>query len=492
MLKEHQFVFQRANMAIDFVLTVVAIVLSHFLRNELIAPYLFPSLLKTPSNLTDYQWLLYILPFVMVAFLAHNGCYMSQRVRSYRESLKQIILSSVETALAALVIGFFIIRRIGWPPGSNPLIADKLSRGVIILLPFVLTVLVALKTLAVRQMLVTLRMRGYNWRSLLLVGSGASLRDFICVVRNHPFWGFCLKGIIDESGREARMVEDVPVLGNLSNLIPHLERHPVDEVVFIPGKRSLEELAPYFEACEEMGMRTRLSLNFYRPSIARPVLDPFQDLPVVTYSPTKMLNWALMIKYAFDTAAAFILLVLLSPLFLIIGLAIKLTSRRWSDPVFYGQMRCGLNGRRFTVWKFRSMRTDADRQLSRLMQHNEMTGPVFKMKEDPRITSLGKWLRKTSLDELPQLWNVLCGQMSLVGPRPPIPDEVEKYDRWQRRRLSMKPGITCLWQVMGRNQIDFNTWMKLDLEYIDNWSLWLDFKILLRTVYVVTTGYGAM
>uniref|UniRef100_UPI00145CE02C sugar transferase n=1 Tax=Candidatus Roseilinea sp. NK_OTU-006 TaxID=2704250 RepID=UPI00145CE02C len=308
----------------------------------------------------------------------------------------------------------------------------------------------------------------------------------------HPFWGFRIDGIIDDSGREALQVLGIPVVGRLSDLLPRLEKHPVDEVVFVPSAVSLTDLTPLLESCEEMGVRTRLSLNFFRHTIARPVLDDFEGFPVVTYSPTREMSFALLFKYVFDRVAAAAALVLLSPVFLLAALAVKLTSQSWSDPIFYSQIRCGLNGRPFRLWKFRSMVVDADKMLDKLRAHNEMQGPVFKMKSDPRITPVGRFLRKTSIDELPQLWNVLRGDMSLVGPRPPIPAEVEKYDRWQRRRLSMRPGITCLWQVSGRNQIGFDEWMRLDLEYIDNWSLWLDFKILLRTIYVVATGYGAM
>jgi lipopolysaccharide/colanic/teichoic acid biosynthesis glycosyltransferase len=170
-------------------------------------------------------------------------------------------------------------------------------------------------------------------------------------------------------------------------------------------------------------------------------------------------------------------------------LAIKLTS---GGNVLFRQTRCGLNGRFFTLYKFRTMVEDAEERRAGLLHLNEMKGgPVFKLKSDPRVTWFGRFLRRYSLDELPQLWNVLRGDMSLVGPRPPIPEEVAQYQRWQRRRLAMKPGLTCLWQVSGRNELDFDRWMQLDLEYIDSWSPWLDFKILLRTIPAVLSGKGA-
>jgi exopolysaccharide biosynthesis polyprenyl glycosylphosphotransferase len=188
-----------------------------------------------------------------------------------------------------------------------------------------------------------------------------------------------------------------------------------------------------------------------------------------------------------DKALAFLIAVVLSPLMLGIALAIRLTS---PGPVLFPQIRCGMNGRLFKLLKFRTMVENAEALRKDLEDRNEMSGPVFKIADDPRVTRVGRWLRRFSLDELPQLFNVLKGEMSLVGPRPPIPAEVQSYERWQRRRLSMKPGLTCFWQIGGRNQIDFEEWMELDLKYIDNWSLKLDIIILLKTIPVVLLGRG--
>lgn len=492
MLKEHNYVFRRVNMGIDLVLAAGSVWVAHWLRNAVVAPYLFPELFREPTRFSDYAWLLYTTPVLMVLFLRHYGYYHSQRVRTVASTLGSVFLSALGTTVAAMVLSFVLAQRPTRPDPTAGLQVENVSRGVVLLLPLVLTFFMAAKTLAVRAVLARMRNRGLNTRSIVLVGSGESLRQFIRLVQAHPFWGFSIEGVVDDSGRESKAVERVPVVGGLSDLLPFIERNVVDDVVFIPVRRSLEDLAPYFAACEEMGVRTRLSLAFFQHTIARPVLDSLEGLPVITYSPTRELNAALLFKYTFDRIAAALLLLFLFPVILTIAVAVKLTSGSLRDPVFYGQTRSGLHGKRFTLWKFRSMRVDAEKLRDTLEAQNEMTGPVFKMKHDPRVTPVGRWLRKLSLDELPQLWNVLVGEMSLVGPRPPLPSEVEKYDRWQRRRLSMKPGITCLWQVMGRNELSFDTWMKLDLEYIDRWSLMLDFKILVRTVYVVTTGYGAM
>lgn len=480
-------------MLADGMLVAGSVFLAHYLRNEVFAPYFFPTLLRATSHIEDLLWIAVAAPVITVYFLARKHYYDPLVWRENQQLNSAIITSCFQATVALIVAAFFLqTGRNGGSTASAAMNADKVSRSVIAIFPFVAIVLLGLKTTLVRAILLRRQVAAANKQTILAVGSGESLRQFIRLISDHPLWGLEVVGIIDDTGREAKAVEGIPVVGQLKSLISYLDKHPVDEVVFLPEALPLAQLTPYFELCEEMGIRTRLSLNFFRPSIARPVLETFKNVPMVSYFPTREMNAALMFKYAFDRVAAFILLVLLSPVFLVTAILIKLTSESWRDPIFYGQTRCGLNGKPFTCWKFRSMKVGADKELDKLRDKNLMGGPVFKMRDDPRITPIGKFLRKTSIDELPQLWNVLRGEMSLVGPRPPIPSEVEKYDRWQRRRLSMKPGITCLWQVSGRNKLPFDVWMKLDLEYIDNWSLWLDFKILLKTVYVVATGYGAM
>jgi len=494
MIKERQFVFSRVNMLADVVLCAACVALAHFFRNEILGPYFFPNTLRSLSHLSDYQWLFVATPAFVVFFLARKRYYDVTQWRYGKKFLGAILTSSIQATIGLIVVAFFFRSKGHYhlPQTGETSDAEKVSRAVILSLPVILTIVLSAKTLLIHFFLKRQQRSRQNRRSLLVVGSGDTLRHFIKLISDHPLWGYDIVGIIDDSNREARFVGEIPVVGNLKTLIPYVEKNPIDEVVFLPDRIPLSELTPLFEQCEEMGIRTRLSLNFFRPSIAKPVLDLFENYPVVSYFPTREMNAALMFKYAFDRVAAAVLLVLLSPIFLITAILIKLTSESWRDPIFYGQTRCGLNGKPFTCWKFRSMKVGADKEVDKLRDKNLMGGPVFKMKDDPRITPIGKFIRKTSIDELPQLWNVLRGEMSLVGPRPPIPSEVEKYDRWQRRRLSMKPGITCLWQVSGRNKLPFDVWMKLDLEYIDNWSLWLDFKILLKTVYVVATGYGAM
>jgi exopolysaccharide biosynthesis polyprenyl glycosylphosphotransferase len=240
--------------------------------------------------------------------------------------------------------------------------------------------------------------------------------------------------------------------------------------------------------CEELGIRTRVAMNFFQNRVARIEIEELEGVPLLTFTTTPSDETQLALKRLLDVAVSVLTLTLAAPVILIAALAIKLSS---PGSVLFKQQRVGLNGRIFMLYKFRTMIEDAHERRGEIAHLNEMSGPVFKAKSDPRITPIGRILRKFSLDELPQLWNVLKGDMSLVGPRPPIPEEVASYHRWHRRRLSMKPGLTCLWQISGRNNIDFDAWMQLDLQYIDNWSPSLDLKILLRTIPAVLTGRGA-
>lgn len=273
-------------------------------------------------------------------------------------------------------------------------------------------------------------------------------------------------------------------------MVEEMHRHPVSKVILCFQRMEISRAQEAVNACEIEGVEVWLSAGFIQTSIARPAYENFNGHPMLVFRTTPDVSWALFLKDVMDRVGAFCALLLLSPLFLTIATAVKLTS---PGPVFFRQVRSGLHGRRFQMVKFRSMVMDAEQRRAELEGQNEMSGPVFKLTKDPRVTPLGAFLRKTSLDELPQFWNVLRGEMSLVGPRP-LPDyEVAKFDQVSyRRRLSMKPGLTCLWQVGGRSEVrDFCDWVRMDLEYIDTWSLGLDIVILLRTVPVVLFGKGA-
>jgi len=494
MLKENEYIRGIANVLADMAVAALALVLAHAVRNYVLAAYLLPEVFRYQSKFQDYWWLVFFLPLLTVAFLYFIGHYRSVRTRNWGSVLAAYCMATIGAALAAAVVSFtFTPRGEGGGNLSHIFSEEFVSRGILLLYVPLAVSLLGIKQIAARHLLKDLRYRGLSVQNMLLVGDPDAAKKFAAFVRQHPWWGFQIVGVITNTsapGSIASPSEELPVVGHYADFLPYLDNHVVDDVVFVGSGDSLHVLEPLFHACEEMGIRARLPIQLGN-RIARASLDTFDELPVITFDPVREYGPALFIKYASDRILAFLALLILSPIILLIMLLIKLTGNP-GDPIFFGQTRCSLHGRQFTMWKFRSMVPAADDQRQSLSAHNEMSGPVFKIKNDPRITPVGKWLRRTSLDELPQLWNVLLGQMSLVGPRPPLPTEVAKYDRWQRRRLSMKPGMTCIWQVSGRNHVSFEDWMAMDLEYIDNWSLALDFRILVKTAYVVATGYGAM
>lgn len=266
-----------------------------------------------------------------------------------------------------------------------------------------------------------------------------------------------------------------------------LRRHVIDEILVAVDSRMLPDLEEAFLFCDEEGVRVRVAVDFFPHVNSSVYLDHFANAPLLTFAAAPHDELRLVVKRFTDIAVAATALLLSAPAMAVIAVLIRLTS---PGPAIFRQIRCGLNGRRFEFYKFRSMCENAE-DLKAAVAHLNQKQLAFKIPNDPRLTPMGRWLRKFSVDEWPQLWNVLKGDMSLVGPRPAIPEEVEQYKRWQRRRLRMRPGLTCLWAVSGRDRLDFDTWMKLDMQYIDNWSLALDWKIILRTVPKVLTGRGA-
>jgi len=331
--------------------------------------------------------------------------------------------------------------------------------------------------------------KGYNQVNILIVGTGKRAQEFIKTVKEHSHWGLKIVGLIDdEHGMYGKSIDGFRVLGRLQDIPFVLHRIVVDRVIFVVPRLWLNRIDEAILACEREGISTSISMDLYNLRIAKVRQTDFSGFPLLEFETFSAKQWQLFLKRTIDVILSIVLLILFSPLILATVIAIKLSSK---GPIFFAQVRSGLNGRKFKLYKFRTMVVGAEMKKRELEKQNEMDGPVFKMKKDPRITTVGRILRKLSIDEIPQLINVLKGDMSIVGPRPPLPVEVELYKVWQRRRLSLKPGLTCIWQVSGRNKIQFEKWMEMDLEYIDRWSLWLDIKILFRTVFVVLFGYGA-
>jgi exopolysaccharide biosynthesis polyprenyl glycosylphosphotransferase len=324
---------------------------------------------------------------------------------------------------------------------------------------------------------------------VVLVGTGDRAVRLAEMLESSEQYGVRLHGFLDESGpggREIQLRSTYPVhaIGELPGL---LRQHVIDEIIFAVPSDRLAELEEQFLLCDEEGIRTRVAVDFFPHVNSTISLERLASVPMLTFSAAPYDELRLLVKRLTDIVIAAAGLVVLAPLMLGIIALIRATSQ---GPAIFRQMRCGLNGRRFQFYKFRSMVLNAE-ELKASLSHLSTKQTAFKIPDDPRMTKLGRWLRKFSIDEWPQLWNVLRGDMSLVGPRPAVPSEVANYQRWQRRRLRMRPGLTCLWAVSGRDTLDFDTWMKLDMQYIDNWSLALDWKIMLRTIPHVLTGRGA-
>ena len=323
-------------------------------------------------------------------------------------------------------------------------------------------------------------------RYLYVAGTGSTALRIGALIEGSEAYGLQLLGFLGESAGTVHLGRAYPVT-ELSALPEILGRQVVDEIVFAVDSQRLGELEDIFLLCEEEGVRTRLHVDFFPHLHSRVGLERLEGEAMLTFSGAPHDEFRLLTKRLTDLAVAGLALVVLSPVLVAIWALIRLTSR---GPGLFRQERCGLNGRRFTLFKFRTMVEGAE-ALKAALAHLNVKQTAFKIPNDPRLTGVGRWLRKFSLDELPQLWNVVRGEMAIVGPRPAVADEVANYARWQRRRLRMRPGLTCLWALAGRDGLDFDEWMRLDLDYIDRWSLGLDWWIMLKTVPAVVLGRGA-
>ena len=412
----------------------------------------------------NYAWLLLVIIPASPLLLEMHGFYSRPLIASRRRTAWQLFQACVLTVLLAIVLNYLFKR--------------ELARAVIILFGFISFGLVMLKEELVRRWAESNAAQAQLRKRLILVGTTEDTAR--------------LQSQLTETSRDG-----IEILAKLN-----LNESPVDELVSLLHEHSangviLSAKHTYFgkvekaiQACELEGVEAWLMADFFNTQLSQTTLDDFYGRPMLVFRSTPEDSWQAFAKEILDVVGALLLLAVTSPAFLAAALSIKFSS---PGPILFRQQRSGLNGRPFTMLKFRSMVTNAEQRQQELAALNEMAGPVFKVTEDPRITPIGKILRRFSIDELPQLLNVVRGEMSLVGPRPLPVDEVRRFDDLShRRRLSVKPGMTCLWQVSGRNNVrDFKDWVRLDLEYIDNWSLWLDLKILFRTIPVVLIGTGA-
>jgi len=480
MLKENSALVVRGHRVLDICLTVAAFVGAYFIKRDVL-PLPFRGLITDPN----YYVILLLIVIIWYIVLDLSGLYESYRRRTSFPQIFWNMLKGVIFATVVLILAMYLIK------------IPDVSRLMIAIFFFLDIGLLTLSKATAHRVLRHYRSRGFNFRNFLIIGSGDRAKEVIAAVTADPGAGFRVLGCVgtedSEVGKEVQ--KGIRVIGTLDHTERLLREHVVDELVFAVPLREIESAEKHIALAEEMGVAVRILPDWQVHNLMkRPVLptihfENFFGVPSMALSSTSPRHAELLIKSAVDYLVAALLLLAFSPLFALIALALKLLS---PGPILFTQVRCGLNGRKFRVYKFRTMVWDAESKRKELEHLNETDGPVFKIKNDPRIIPyLGTFLRKTGLDELPQLINVIKGEMSLVGPRPPIPSEVEQYDLWQRRRLSMKPGMTCLWQTArNRNEVPFEQWMNLDLQYIDNWSLKLDFVILLKTIGVVFSGEG--
>lgn len=342
---------------------------------------------------------------------------------------------------------------------------------------FILYVLIIL----LYQYIKNKRGKGLYASNVLIIGD-KKVAPYINRIESNKLFGYTIKGIVTDSPEAIEKYKDQYPIYSIENLKDILVSEPIDELLYCQVNLDQKLISDLVYMCLELGVTFRVTSQILDLTSTKAQLYYLGETPYFTFQNTPKQTINLTIKSIFDKVFSFLVLLCLSPILLIIAIVIKCDSK---GPVFFKQIRSGLRGREFYVYKFRSMCDNAESMLDELQEANEQDGPVFKIKNDKRITRVGKFLRKTSLDELPQFINVLKGDMSVVGPRPPLPSEVAKYKTWQTRRLSMKPGITCIWQVSGRNNIPFEQWMKLDLQYIDTWSIGLDFMIILKTIKTI-------
>lgn len=482
MLKEKEVIIGKTIMLFDGIIITIAFLFAYFLRqnSNILARWNFftsRDISKTTYvPLADYLFIFICVVLLWCLMLYMNGMYTSFRTRKYYEILWILLKTSFIVGLTFGSLVFLLKLTIV----SRMFFFIFFTVGFL----FILTEKTFLYFISH-----SVRRRGLNFRSLLIIGTGPRAVNFIKKVKSHPEWGFNILGAVDdEPGRGVQKVGSADVIGSLDDIPDILRDYSVDEVIIMVPRSRLNYMQGAIYACETLGISATLAVDLFDLNIARAYVSEIDGIPLVRFRTIVAGEWSLFIKTIFDIVLSGLILIPMLPILCLAALSIKLTSK---GPIFFKQERLGLNGRKFILYKFRTMFQGANLELNDCEDVEAMNGIEFKSKKQQWITPVGKLLRKLSIDEFPQLINVFLGQMSLIGPRPTVFSEVTQYSDWQMRRFSMKPGLTCLWQIQGRNKLSHEEWMKLDLEYLDTWSLWLDFKISIKTIRVVLLGTGA-
>ena len=465
MLQRHQEFYSKLLKVIDCGLLILALWVAYLIRVYIVPQVTFIEGGIQPFE--SYLWFLIVLPALGILMLQREGIYHLHLPNTFGHFLISAFRGIVWT-MAALFFLFFVFR----------IEQESLSRGLFLLYApttlFLLGVREALLRMWLRQKIRIISQREH----VLLIGTAQECEYWHKLVQKTPGQQLEVKGMIDLDHT------DIP------QLIEALHMDSINLVIMNLGTSLSDKNRQVISVCESEGVEIWVTADFFKTSIATSSFDNFLGHSVLVYRTTDDASWPLFFKHMMDYLLSFVGLILTLPILICVSLAVYFTS---GGPILFRQKRSGLHGRPFTLYKFRTMISNAEQLQAELQTQNMMSGPVFKIENDPRVTPLGNFLRKYSLDELPQLWNVLRGDMSLVGPRPlPLYETNNFTNIAQRRRMSVKPGLTCLWQISGRNQIvEFKEWIRLDLEYIDRWNFWLDIEILFKTIPAVLFGRGA-
>ncbi len=424
----------------------------------------------------EYVPIAVFLTATLLVIYKVEGVYTSQRGASWLDRTVTIFNGTL-VGVAAMIVVFFYLRPYSY---SRLMFAFALA--------FIVATL-ALFRLVLGVVLARLRKRGIAVDRLLIIGAGERSRTLMRSIVARPELGYRVIGFLDDDPTQQVNIGRFPALGDTRHLREVLHAHQPDEVVIALPADHHQQVLAMLDECERHGARVKIVPDLYEMSLSRVAVDDINGIPLISVRDVSISGWNYALKRAIDIVLSVIVLAIFGPLiFLPFAVALKLDS---PGPILFRQTRVGRGGKLFTCFKFRSMREGADEEVEKLLEMNEATGPLFKIKNDPRLTRMGRFFRRTSLDELPQVLNVLRGEMSLVGPRPPLPREVAQYEEWHKKRLEVAPGMSGLWQVSGRSLLTFDEMVMLDLFYIENWSLALDLKIMLRTVPSVLLADGA-
>mgnify|MGYP000844853343 FL=1 len=454
---------------IDILLIFLAYYIAYRIRNTL-----FVEKYDVMPNFEKYLWVLpIIIPTWIICMYVAKG-YEFGSWKNYFSSIFKVLISIALSIVIVTASLYF----------KGDISHSRLFYG---LFSIVASILIILNRTGFRLFIISLSKNKKNHKRVLVVGTQTRAAKFTEYIQQNPELLIHIIGYVRVSG--GRAFGNINVLGSLDNLTKILKNNVVDEVVFALPRDYIGQVEPYVMQCEEMGLTVNIVVDLYDLKLSKTQINKIGSLPVVTYHTVSLDEWQLFFKRVLDIIGSIVGLIITAVVFIFVAPAILIES---PGPIFFSQKRVGKNGRVFKCYKFRSMYMDAEERKKELLDKNQLKGAIVKIKDDPRITKVGRFIRATSIDELPQFWNVLKGDMSLVGTRPPTLDEVEKYENYHWRRLSIKPGITGLWQVSGRNELnDFDDIVKLDTKYIDNWSIWQDIKLIFKTMQVVITKKGA-